>query len=145
MASSILHKRCKQTERTELGISNDHHKAPKTKTAEYSKAKPVCHEAYSRVGANIDRLFRRAFGVLCLMILHNRLDARLLDQMAQPHQHGETEYRGCADPSRLRRLMFNVNVNAGRHDCGRAVQYYCPSSQSLCVKGVKRTAICHGM
>lgn len=62
------------------------------------------------------------------MILHNRLDARLLDQMAQPHQHGETKHRDCADPSRLRGINVNVNGMSGRqagtgHDCGgRAVQ-----------------------
>jgi hypothetical protein len=35
------------------------------------------------------------------MTLHNRLDARLLGQTAQPHQHWEAKYRGRADPSRL--------------------------------------------
>jgi hypothetical protein len=35
------------------------------------------------------------------MTLHNRLDARLLDQTAQLHQNWEAKYRGCADPSRL--------------------------------------------
>ena len=37
-----------------------------------------------------------------LMTLHDRLDARLLDQVAQPYQHREAKYRGCADPNRLR-------------------------------------------
>jgi hypothetical protein len=41
-----------------------------------------------------------------LLTLHNRLDARLLDQMAQPHQHGEAKYRDCADPSRLQGSMY---------------------------------------
>jgi len=40
------------------------------------------------------------------MALHDRLDARLLDQTAQPHQHGEAKYRGCADPSRLWGSMY---------------------------------------
>ena len=69
------------------------------------------------------------------MTLHNRLDARLLDQMAQPHQHGEAKYRGCADPSRLRGINVNVNI---------CQAYYCPSLQRLSERG-KLTAICHGM
>lgn len=35
------------------------------------------------------------------MTLHDRLNPRLLDETAQPQQHGETKYRDGADPSHL--------------------------------------------
>jgi hypothetical protein len=65
------------------------------------------------------------------MILHNRLDPRLLDQMAQPHQHGEAKYRGCADPSRLRGSMY-VNVCQARHGWRRAVLLRIIVTETLC-------------
>ena len=68
--------------------------------------------------------FSRAFATVLLVTLHDRLDARLLDQTAQPHRHGEAKHRGCTDPSRLRGVIKKIWSGTGCCDSdARAAQY----------------------
>ena len=73
--------------------------------------------------------FPPSIRVLYLITLHNRLDARLLDQMAQPHQHRKAKYRGCADPSHLRGSMSmyvsqDSSMAATRSTCSSPMHHY---------------------
>jgi len=48
------------------------------------------------------------------MTLHDRLDSRLLDKMAQPHKHREAKNGAKADPSRLRDPICQVQAKPVR-------------------------------
>ena len=76
----------------------------------------------------------QGFARTVLMAFHNRLDTRLLDQLAQPHQHGDAKYRGCADPSRLQGSTYVSQARLRRAVRAVAVAPII-TLQRLCVKG----------
>ena len=73
--------------------------------------------------------FSRAFAYCIISDPSYRLDARLLDQTAQPHKHGEAKHRGCADPSHLRGVIKYMVRHVLR--LGRARSAVQPPSSSL--------------